>query len=160
MLNISMCTEHQKQTVTIWPMFSPEMLGFLPMAHRRQSTSWMVRTFSSSFFFSGSLVTMVTSRPLSVLHTDFTWEFFQRSMPVFCSSLVQFVLRKLSKFLRTYRERDHDTDTDQGFYSCKASHFKLVFVSKIYAILTPVCRIMRDVLEPSVHRIPAISTAI
>lgn len=57
-------------------------------------------------------------------------------------------------------ERGHDTDTDQCFYSCKASHFKLVFVSKIYVILTPVCRIMRDVLEPSVHRIPAISTAI
>lgn len=157
---MSPCALNIKNRLTIWPMFSPAVLGFLPMAHKRQSTSWMVRTFSSSFFFSGSLVTMVTSRPLAVLHTDFTWEFFQRSTPVFCSSLVQFVLRKLSKFLRTYREREHGTDTDQGFYLCEASHFKLVFVSKIYVILTPVCRIMRDVLEPSVHRIPAISTAI
>lgn len=94
-----------KKTVTSWPMFSPEVLGFLPMAHRRQSTSWMVLTFSSSFFFSGSLVTTVTSRPLSVLHTDFTWEFFHRSMPEFCSSLVQFALMKLSKFRRTCKRK-------------------------------------------------------
>lgn len=72
------------------------------MAQKRQSTSWMVLIFSSSFFFSGSLVTIVTSRPLSVLHTDFTWEFFHKSIPEFCSSLVQFVLIKLSKFLNTY----------------------------------------------------------
>lgn len=85
-------------------MFSPALLGCLPMAHRRQSTSWMVLIFSSSFFFSGSLVAIVTSSPLSVLRTDFTWEFFHRSTPEFCSSLVQFVLIKLSKFLKTYRD--------------------------------------------------------
>lgn len=97
-------SKHHNETYTISPMFSPEVLGCLPMAQRRQSTSWMVLIFSSSFFFSGSLVTSVTSSPLSVLRTDVTWEFFHKSIPEFCSSLVQFVLMKLSKFLKTYRE--------------------------------------------------------
>ena len=97
--------KHYKTTVTIRSMFSPLVLGCRPMAHRRQSTSWMVLIFSSSFFFSGSLVTIVTSSPCSVLRTDFTWEFFHKSTPEFCSSLVQFALMKLSKFLKTYRQK-------------------------------------------------------
>lgn len=36
----------------------------------------------------------------------------------------------------------------------------LVTTLGIYVILTPVCRIMRDVLDPRVERMPAISTAI
>ncbi|TNN73051.1 hypothetical protein EYF80_016721 [Liparis tanakae] len=88
------------RSVTVAPMFSPDVLGCLPMAQRRQSTSRMMLIFSSPFF-SGSLVRSVTSNPVSVLHTDFTWEFFHRSIPEFCSSLVQFVLMKLSKFLNT-----------------------------------------------------------
>ena len=93
-----------EQILTMPPMFSPAVLGCLPMAQRRQSTSSMVLIFSSSSFFSGSLVTSVTSRPRSVLLTDFTWVFFHKSMPLFCSSLVQFALMKASKFLKTYRE--------------------------------------------------------
>lgn len=95
---------NDRETLTKCPIFSPVMLGCLPIAHRRQSTSWIVLSFSSSFFLSGSLVAIVTSSPLSVLHTDLTWEFFQRSMPEFWSSLVQFVLMRLSKFLRTCAE--------------------------------------------------------
>lgn len=115
-------TKHNKEAVTICLMFSPKVLGCLPMAHRRQSTSWMVLIFSSSLFFSGSLVTIVTSSPLSVLHTDFTCEFFQRSTPEVCNPWVQFVLMKLSKFLRTWkttreRVRGH---ADADF--CVAAH--------------------------------------
>lgn len=92
------------------PMLRPAVLGCLPMAHRRQSTSSMTLIFSS-LVLSGSLVTMVTSRPFSVLHTDFTWEFFHRSMPLFWISLVQLALIKASKFLKTYREKGEFTET-------------------------------------------------
>lgn len=104
-------------------MFSPEVLGCLPMAHRRQSTSWMVPIFSSSFFFSGSLVAIVTSSPVSVLRTDFTWEFFHRSIPELWSSLVQFVLIKLSKFLKTYREKNMEIRAFLLLRNC--AHFKI-----------------------------------
>lgn len=145
-----------QQIVTISPMFSPELLGCLPMAHRRQSTSWMVLIFSSSFFFSGSLVAIVTSSPLSVLRTDFTWEFFHRSTPEFCISLVQFVLIKLSKFLKTYRDAHISVTTWQN----TLERDNLISVFWVSAILTVVCRMTRDVLDPRVERMPAISTAI
>lgn len=141
------------ETLTKCPMFSPVMLGCLPIAHRRQSTSWIVLSFSSSFFLSGSLVAIVTSSPLSVLHTDLTWEFFQRSMPEFWSSLVQFVLIRLSKFLRTCTENSDILPRQlHGFEDD-------IWILRFYKILTPVWRITREVLDPRVERMPAISTA-
>ena len=77
------------------------MLGSLPMAHKRQSTSSMVLISSPPLFFSGSLVVSVTSRPPADLLTDLTCVFFHKSIPEFSISFVQFALIKLSKVLNT-----------------------------------------------------------
>lgn len=97
--------ERRKQTlyemVTIRSMLSPAVLGSLPMAHKRQSTSSIVLTASPPLFFSGSLVMSVTSRPLADFLTDLTCVFLHNSIPEFSISVVQFALIKLSKFLNT-----------------------------------------------------------
>ena len=87
--------------VTIWLVWRPVVLGSLPMAHKRQSTSSMVLISSSPLFFSGSLVVSVTSRPPADLLTDLTCVFFHKSIPEFSISFVQFALIKLSKVLNT-----------------------------------------------------------
>lgn len=67
---------------------------------------------------------------------------------------MQLELIKASKFLSTL-ERKNRVISYFGIY--KAVAFKQVPINRS---LTPPCRMMMDVLDPRVERIPAISTAI
>ncbi len=62
---------------TIELRLRPAVLGSLPIAQSRQSTSWMVSYLSCASLSSGSFDTSLTERPLSVLCTDLTCEQYQ-----------------------------------------------------------------------------------